>query len=195
MWRLTWITFKPPQYRTNYEWIQFKKQNISAGIDHQLHDGLDNEGERGHGHEDWDEGAEELHEGDGGGVPQQDHLRLPECDEAALYNPLDNQRTGTKGIFSKKNLAWLRNRCGLGTRTTVGRWPGRSATPSRRPSPCPSPRWSALICRWDCDKVWSWNLFQGDILGVRKCNKPAHGRYNGLLSGEGLEIVELIKSN
>ena len=74
------------------------KRNISVGADHKLHDGLDNEGERGHGHEDRDEGAEELHQGDGGGVPQQDHLRLPECDETTLYNPLDNQRTGTKGL-------------------------------------------------------------------------------------------------
>ena len=75
-----------------------KNRNISVGADHKLHDGLDNEGERGHGHEDRDEGAEELHQGDGGGVPQQDHLRLPECDETTLYNPLDNQRTGTKGL-------------------------------------------------------------------------------------------------
>ena len=73
---------------------------ISVGADHKLHDGLDNEGERGHGHEDRDEGFEKLHEGDGGGVPQQDHLRLPECDKATLHNPLDNQRTGTKGLVT-----------------------------------------------------------------------------------------------
>ena len=80
--------------------VRPSNRSITVGADHQLHDGLDDEGERGHGYENRDEGAEELHEGDGGGVPQQDHLRLQECDKETLHDPLDNQRTGTKGLIS-----------------------------------------------------------------------------------------------
>ena len=214
MWRLTWITFKPPQYRTNYELIQFKKQNISAGIDHQLHDGLDNEGERGHGHEDWDEGAEELHKGDGGGVPQQDYLRLPECHKEALYNSLDYQRTGTKGLVSSLwfvfnmllAIFWMIQFCRLEfvessnldfDLETFAGLVGERGRLSRGDLGGMQPCWEDRShvrgtddLRWHAGEIGtnvsSHHLFQGDLLGICECNKLAHGRYHGLHRGEGL---------
>ena len=38
-------------------------QNVAAGVDHELHDGLEDEGECGHRDEHRDEGLEELHQG------------------------------------------------------------------------------------------------------------------------------------
>ena len=44
------------------------------------------------------------HQGNGRLVPQQDHLRLPERDQAALYDTLEHQRKRTKGQESLNNL-------------------------------------------------------------------------------------------
>ena len=38
-------------------------KNVAAGVDHELHDGLEDEGECRHGDEHRDEGLEELHQG------------------------------------------------------------------------------------------------------------------------------------
>ena len=46
----------------------------------------------------------QLHQGNGRRVPQQDHLRLPERDQAALYDTLEHQRKRTKGQDSLNNL-------------------------------------------------------------------------------------------
>ena len=46
------------------------------------------------------------HQGNGRRVPQQDHLRLPERDQAALYDALEHQRKRTKGQDSLNNL-WV----------------------------------------------------------------------------------------
>ena len=48
-----------------FEWrnISSTLQNVAAGVDHKLHDGLENEGECRHGDEHRDEGLEELHQG------------------------------------------------------------------------------------------------------------------------------------
>ena len=55
-----------PAYSTI--WLTLKEYflnltNVAAGVDHELHDGLEDEGECGHRDEHRDEGLEELHQG------------------------------------------------------------------------------------------------------------------------------------
>ena len=55
------VYFCPHKYALRK--ISFSLQNVAAGVDHELHDGLEDEGECGHRDEHRDEGLEELHQG------------------------------------------------------------------------------------------------------------------------------------
>ena len=58
---------------------------------HEMQHELDNEGQRGVSDEGEQRGVEELHQGDGGWVPQQDSVRVQERHQAPLHHPVDHQ--------------------------------------------------------------------------------------------------------